>query len=406
MIEYRDLEDGFNEQFNSIQQYAFNFLNTSRKYNEKLSNEIWRGLIESGELLACLKIFDLQFINKGQKNKLGGIGGVAIPPEQRSKGFFRKLIKDTLYELNEKGYAFSALWPFSYSFYERFGWSQVSNHEYFELDLTTEKFIKDKYKVDLSNIRLFDGNYSLLNEIQAEYYKSNANFKVMRENDWWEYRIIKSKEENTFCYIYDDNNGSQGYIIYSSKDTENNKHYYDKKMKIKEILYTDIKAFIHLINFIFKHKSQIQKIEINLNDGDILSSVLKYNNSFHRKIMNGIMIRIINLDKLKLKMNHSINKSFKYKVHVKDDLLPWNNSYFILQVDNHRISFSKINSVKNSADFSLDINNLNKLLTGYFSLRQMLDYNLINISNDISKNEINMLERIFTKSNNYFPDHF
>ena len=119
-----------------------------------------------------------------------------------------------------------------------------------------------------------------------------------------------------------------------------------------------------------------------------------------------MMLRVIKLEKYKMKLDNFLNKKHHYKIFVKDDFLRWNNVCFDLQIGNKKISFKKIKLENSKADFSLHINNLNKLLTGYLSFKQMINYNLIENTNDINNKDITFLNTIFPESNNYSPDYF
>ena len=65
---------------------------------------------------------------------------------------------------------------------------------------------------------------------------------------------------------------------------------------------------------------------------------------------------------------------------------------------NNEISFSNINEEKASYDLKIDITDLVFLITGYFSIDDLIKLGKIDIKN---KNIIKSLNKIFNKKNSY-----
>ncbi|MFZ6028145.1 MAG: GNAT family N-acetyltransferase [Chloroflexota bacterium] len=59
---------------------------------------------------------------RGKLFPMAGFAGVSSHPKARNKGYVRQTIRYTFEEFKEKGLAFSCLYPFRESFYERLGW--------------------------------------------------------------------------------------------------------------------------------------------------------------------------------------------------------------------------------------------------------------------------------------------
>jgi predicted acetyltransferase len=75
-----------------------------------------------GRIVSCLTIVDTTcWIGEGEV-RLAGIAGVATPPELRRRGYAGRLLMETLHTLDTRGFALSALFPFSYAYYRKFGW--------------------------------------------------------------------------------------------------------------------------------------------------------------------------------------------------------------------------------------------------------------------------------------------
>ncbi len=81
-----------------------------------------RVLRVGGRLASCLTIVDTVCRVGEGTARLGGIAGVATPPELRRRGYAGRLLVETVRTLRERGYALSALFPFSYDYYRKYGW--------------------------------------------------------------------------------------------------------------------------------------------------------------------------------------------------------------------------------------------------------------------------------------------
>lgn len=95
----------------------------------------WAAFDEDGSMMStfCSNPFRVNF--DGHSCRMGGIGGVATLPRYRRRGAIRACFDVCLRELYEKGYDFSYLYPFSTSFYRRFGYESCVQRLEMRIDL-------------------------------------------------------------------------------------------------------------------------------------------------------------------------------------------------------------------------------------------------------------------------------
>lgn len=75
-----------------------------------------------GRIVSCLTIVETDcWLGEGVA-RIAGIAGVATRQTERSKGYAGLLLTETLSTLRERGFALSALFPFSYDYYRKFGY--------------------------------------------------------------------------------------------------------------------------------------------------------------------------------------------------------------------------------------------------------------------------------------------
>lgn len=82
----------------------------------------WAAFTEEGEMMSTLSVTDFAVNFDGQRCKMGGVGGVATPPQFRRRGGIRACFTRALPELYRAGYDFSYLYPFSTAYYRKFGY--------------------------------------------------------------------------------------------------------------------------------------------------------------------------------------------------------------------------------------------------------------------------------------------
>lgn len=95
----------------------------------------WAAFSEDGELMSTLTISDVQVHFDGHSCKMGGIGGVATLPCYRRRGGIRSCFNAALSDLYHSGYDFSYLYPFSTTYYRKFGYESCVQQYSWEVDL-------------------------------------------------------------------------------------------------------------------------------------------------------------------------------------------------------------------------------------------------------------------------------
>ena len=105
-----------------------------------------------------------------------------------------------------------------------------------------------------------------------------------------------------------------------------------------------------------------------------------------------MMMRVLN--PLAIFKNLKLGNS-NIKIYIEDKILKENSGLYSL---NNEISFSNIIEKKATYDLRIDIADLVFLITGYFSIDELIELGKIDIKN---KNIIKKLSKIFNKKNSY-----
>jgi len=84
-----------------------------------------------GRVVSCLTLLHAELGFLGARLPMAGICEVATDPDQRNKGYAGELMRRSLREMRERGICTSALFPFSFRYYRKFGYELGGNHCHF-----------------------------------------------------------------------------------------------------------------------------------------------------------------------------------------------------------------------------------------------------------------------------------
>jgi predicted acetyltransferase len=76
-----------------------------------------------GETVSCLLFTPMPGWWGAAKVPMCAVGNVATNPDLHRKGYAGALMVESIHLMREEGYAVSPLWPFSFRYYDKFGWS-------------------------------------------------------------------------------------------------------------------------------------------------------------------------------------------------------------------------------------------------------------------------------------------
>lgn len=205
----------FNNPFNTegrSEEEHVEFLRTSTE--NKALNDISVSLgafSDTDELMSILCLVPYDFYFDGTSLPGTGIGNVCTYPQHRRKGAVRELFIDSMKRMYEGGSAFSYLYPFNETFYNKFGYQRLNNSLQRNLSLVSLPEEKPTGSFHLLGLDATE------DEFQQVYhaYASKLNLMVKRdEMDWKNIRDAKASLNNNYAYLYKDSEGTpRGYLV-------------------------------------------------------------------------------------------------------------------------------------------------------------------------------------------------
>lgn len=399
MYNYREIRKEEVSTYLQMEDYAFALEKGPKSYSEdeipKVIGER-RGLFRGSDLLCCYLLYVIECRVRGTWFKVGAIGDVASPPENRRKGYVGEMLRRALKEMKERGMAFSALWPFSYPFYRSFGWEQSSAFQSYTLELKFLKFTANDTVGEFRKVSIDD--YQLLNSIYRQFY-NRYDLEIKRSRDWWKDRVFRTKNKR-YGYIWEKEGEARGYIIYFVQAGKDN--FWERKLYVPELLAVDYEAYRQLLRFIYYHDSQIIEAKINAPLDNPLLKVLPDPRIKKHQYEPGIMFRIVDLVKVLNSLVYAEDLQEKITFTVKDEQADWNNGDFILEVEGGRGRCRKKN-LSGETDFQVNIHSFAPVITGFMDPEEAAALNYLNVK---EPGHARTLNRIFPARKTFFCEFF
>jgi len=323
------------------------------------------------------------FNNKSVNSKY--IVGVSTDITMRNKDYMSKLLVSMLENSKKKSMPFVFLTPINPKIYRKFSFEYFSNIEYYNFSI--KELVNFKLpKEDYSYIEINEENKNLyLNDLIKIYnFNMKDNFCYLERDNFYFDKILKeanSDEMKTF--ILYKNKVASAYIIFSL---------YEEKIEIRECLALNSISYKEILALIYGYRDYYKNINLASPNNSNIEFLFDNQLNIEKIVKPFMMMRILN--PLSIFKNLKLKNS-NIKIYIEDKILKENTGLYSL---NNEISFSNILEEKTTYDLKIDIGDLVFLITGYFSIDELIKLGKIDIKN---KNVIKNLNKIFSKKNSY-----
>ena len=324
------------------------------------------------------------FNNKSIKSKY--IVGVSSDIVMRNKGYMSKLLISMLENSKKKSMPFVFLTPINPKIYRKFGFEYFSNIEYYNFSIE-----------ELVDFKLPNGDYSYI-EINEENKKSYLDDLV---------KIYNFNMEDKFCYLERDNfyfdkilkeaisDEMKIFILYKNKVASAYIIFglYEENIEIRECMALDGLSYKEILALIYGYRDYYKNVSLASPNNSNLEFLFENQLSIEKIVKPFMMMRI--LDPLAIFKNLKLENHNIY-IYIEDKILKENTGlYYFL---NKKFTFYALPVEKSIYHLRIDIADLVFLITGYFSIDDLVKMGKIDISN---KETLRKLKRIFSKKNSY-----
>ena len=362
----------------SEEQIKFYFDNI---YNEKN----YLVLEDNSKIVSSLHENDYIFNFNNESIKSKYIVGVSSDITMRNKGYMSKLLISMLQNSKKKDIPFVFLTPINPKIYRKFGFEYFSNIEYYNFSI--EELANFKLpNNDYSYVEINEKNKNLYLNDLIKIYNTNMrdNFSYLERNDFYFDKILKEAiSDEMKAFILYKNKMASAYIIFGL---------YEENIEIRECLALDSLSYKEILALIYGYRDYYRNVSLASSNNSNLEFLFENQLNIEKIVKPFMMMRVLN--PLAIFKNLKLENS-NIKIYIEDKILKENTGLYSL---NNEISFSNITEEKAVYDLKINIADLVFLITGYFSIDDLVKLGKINIKN---KNIIKKLNKIFSKKNSY-----
>ncbi|WP_458188573.1 GNAT family N-acetyltransferase [Haladaptatus sp. NG-WS-4] len=375
-----------------------------------------RGLFDGEDLLCVCKHHWFTARVRDDWHDVAGLSAVASPPESRRRGLVEQMLAESLVEYRENDVVFSALWPFAYEFYRKYGWATVTKYTQYEsttdaLALDTEP--KGEFR------RLDADDWELLEPVLAAHGEQYA-LTLDRTKAWWRHRVFEGWQKDPFVYGWfagEEQSSSKtegdesqvgdlrGYIVYSIEEDGD-----DKQLRVRELAHVDDEAYRHLLRFVQYHDSQVDSVRLYGPDNTDLLDVVDDPREVDCEVRTGPMFRLVDVARALERLSYP-DADGRISLRVSDPLAEWNEGTFEL-VTGDSVRCDRIDADVESAtapdsatgpDVTTDVNTLSQLVAGYYSVEECERFGNLTVG---SSDPRDRLETLFPKRDVFLREGF
>ena len=342
-------------------------------------------LEDNSKIVSSLHENDYIFNFNNESIKSKYIVGVSSDVTMRNKSYMSKLLISMLENSKKKGMPFVFLTPINPKIYRKFDFEYFSNIEYYNFsveELANFKLLSNNY----SYIEINEKNKNLYLDDLIKIYNFNMkdNFCYLERDNFYFNKILKeanSDEMKTF--ILYKNKVASAYIIFGL---------YEENIEIRECMALDSISYKEILALIYGYRDYYKNVTLASPNSSNIEFLFENQLNIEKIIKPFMMMRILN--PLSIFKNLKLENS-NIKIYIEDKILKENTGLYSL---NNEISFSNIPKEKVIYDLKIDIADLVFLITGYFSINDLIKLGKINIKN---RNIIKKLNKIFHKKDSY-----
>lgn len=346
----RPLRSDENKKCTAINSIAYSFsADLNEAASHELTGEIFGAFLDDGETLAA-KIHPITYLSNycGKYLPSVGIGGVATLPEYRRSGCIREIFNEIFRIAPERGWATSYLYPFSYSYYRKFGYERVIQRKTIRFPVSVLGSVERN-----TGAVLYDDE-SRLGDILLIYGRYAAKYNMMfpRDENTRAYSAEPHKSKK-WTYIWYDKSGSPSSL--ATVNAENG------CLNVKELAYSDLNGLYGILGFLRMFEGQVHEFYFtDLPEDSELDFIADSYSECRYELQNSAQGRVLLVETL-LKNNLYPDEPGHFRLFA-DDPLEYNRGIYEVEYADGKSSVKKISG--GEFDISAEIPALSRIMLG------------------------------------------
>lgn len=353
-----------NEAIIKLLRFSFSVDNRTLSWLRREAEEEKKGLFDAfaikdqSEYLSACYLWPLEMRLRDSIVKMSGIGALGSNAINRGKGAVKKLLLESLKHMREQNVTVSVLYPFSQSFYRKYGWEKFD-------DMYTCHFspsiIKKTNTLNDYEIHHYYEPNEAVTAFYNQYAASHYNY-IQKQTKHWDIDLemkIPSDIDRRIV-AFSQNGQIKSMILMLTSNPEN-----ETVLVVRDMAFSEQKDIMPIFDFLATLSLQIKKINLNL-PVDFIYWPFFNDRPEKTLLRERSMIRIVDMLKLNgLKINAP---DLDIYLKINDDFAKWNDGQYRLSVKEKSLAIEK----SEKADFECDIATLSSIITGYTDFQTML----------------------------------
>ncbi len=314
----------------------------------------------------------------GNKLMMSGIGNVATLPPYRRNGCIRESFKYLFPKLKEDDFPISYLFPFSCSYYRKFGYEVNSAINIWTIDF---KAFKNSGVEGSIEMLAPEDSYDVVDEI---YKKMYTNYNLTSVRDEAHYRYYNNREtykNKKYAYVWRNKDGvAKGFMMFKKNNVDGKSimdctHFFGTD---NDFMFTDTEGFLGLMDFALTFSSNYDSIKFFVPSNINIDGLINEANFTHCQRKASGMVRVIDAQKILQLSNYK--GSGELDIKITDKYCDWNNTIFKVIFKNGKCE--SVVKTTGSYDIGMDISTFSSLICGcYHNAKDCLKLDLEIISN-------------------------
>jgi predicted acetyltransferase len=302
------------------------------------------------------------------------IGGVAVRPTDRRRGFASELMRGLLRAEREAGHPYSVLYPFQHGFYRRLGYASAGLMHFWRLPTAQ---LPDHPRLRARVRLLRESDRSAIAELYARWLPAHSGFE--RKSRQWERRWATSDEK--WVVFEDASNGIAAYLAYRANgSTLDIRELTSAHAEAERGLWAFVAAQVEQRTAVTYHSPLQQPLWATLrephmfeptNRGFIVTDMAALTISF--------MARVVDISAALTQRQYPPGLTGRLRLIVTDSVLAPDGESLALEFDGGSVGVS---TSADKAEASCDIVTLSQLMCGALTASQARWYGLLEASED------------------------
>lgn len=308
--------------------------------------EDWTAVVRERKGMNCHAVFEDETplsivvstpMTQNMRGKLfsaSGVWGVATHPSARRKGYCKQAMAGTLSADRDSGRAFSNLYPFRESFYERLGYASFPTTK---IARSTPASLSPLLKMDTGGeieLKLISDAYDIYREYLADmrlhthgmaFFDFGDKARVIRNNNLW---AALAKFDGKL----------EGLMLYNIQGADVTKY----NFVAYRFYYQTSRARYLMLNWIARHVDQADRVELWLPTDEYPETWLADIQIKVESAIRASMSRILDVEKIG-GMNAGEGS---FAAQVVDPLCPWNESAWRFETSSGKLQVEKTSKVE------------------------------------------------------------